>query len=188
MDEYSKKLYMQIVETYGRILYTYQSYIEMSNFLKKMNDIIKLLRIILSTLMTGSFLTLLFANYKYIIQMGTILSIVLLAINLYYKESNFQEKINIYNCASNDLWLIKEEYISLLIDFEHYNTLQIQNMRNELTHKLDAIYRKYLKTSNFCFKIARFRIRKKEIHTFAYKEFAQIMPSFLLNDINNTEK
>lgn len=185
MDEYSKKVYKQIIDAYGRIIYTYQSYIEMSNFLRRMNDIIKLIRIILSALMTGSFLTLLFGNYKYIIQIGTIFSIILLIINLYYKESNYQEKINIYNCASNDLWLIKEEYINLLIDFELYDILQVQNIRNELTYKLDAIYRKYPKTSNFCFKIAGFRMKKKKIHTFESEEFAQILPSFILN--NNSD-
>ncbi|MGN0245175.1 MAG: SLATT domain-containing protein [Lachnospiraceae bacterium] len=181
MKEYTKKLYLQIVESYGRILYTYQCYLEMVNIINKINIMIKRSRIILSAIMTGSFFTSIFGDSRFVLVVGTSFSIILLAINLYYKDAQYQDDINKFTCASNDLWLIKEKYLCLLTDFDQYELSQLKNKRDILINDTDQIYRKYSKTNNLAFIIARYKIKRKEVHKFEDGEFLQLLPTYLNN-------
>ena len=84
----------------------------------KTNDRIKIWQIVLSAITTSGFIVAILSEDKIASVLGAIISLVLLILNSYTKNFNLVEKAQEHKVASDTLWKIREEYVSLLTDFE----------------------------------------------------------------------
>lgn len=179
-SQHKQNLEVQIKEAYGKLVYTYTTHNKEVDRIKKKNTIIKYIQIILSAISTGGFIGSVFADngapYKII---AGLVSTFLLAINIFFKDFDLKEEIVSHQNISNELWLIREQYISLLTDLPILNNQQIMGKRDYLQEKTSEIYKIAPKTSSKSYSTAQKALKKEEEQFFAEKELNQMLPKHL---------
>ncbi len=179
-QEYKLDLLNQIRESYGRVTYSYTTYLKKMNRLEKKFNNLKTFQIILSAITAGGFVGTLFSEYLFAI-IGAIISTLLLTINVYLKDFKLNEEISLCRRASDDLWEIREEYISLLTDSVELNTTQLKEKRDDEIKKLSIIYKKYPKTDKKSYTAAQTALKSEEEQFFSDEELNKMLPKHLRN-------
>lgn len=134
------KLESQIREAYGRVTYTQTCHDKFINRVISLNDQIKIWQIILSAITTSGFIVAIFSDNKVASILGALVSLVLLILNTYTKNFNLIESAQEHKSASDLLWKIREEYVSLLTDFEILEIEEIMRKRDELQERTATVY------------------------------------------------
>ena len=132
VSAYREKLYSQIQEEYGKVVYTYTCHFKMADRLHKRNNWIKWGQIILSAVSTGGFLGVLISNKQILLWAGGLCSTGLLVLTSYLKDKDIYTEKTDHIKTANLLWKIREKYLSLLTDFDEMKTDEITQKRNEL--------------------------------------------------------
>lgn len=78
--------------------------------------------------------------------LSTYISFLLVIFNSYTKNFNLVGEANEHIKTANLLWKIREEYISLLIDFEILSVEEIMVKRDELQNRTFEVYSSSLST------------------------------------------
>ncbi len=178
-SSYGYKLESQIQEAYGRVLYTMTSHDKQAKDLKKKDNTVKIIQIILSALTTGSFIGSVIYDKQLASIVGAILSFVLLIFNLYAKNFKLIEEAKEHENAANMLWKVREEYVSLLVDFQNIEEEQIISKRDELQDRTHKIYSSTPRTNEKSYKRAQKAIKEEEEQSFSKKELNDILPEAL---------
>lgn len=176
---YGYKLESQIREAHGKVLYTMTAHEKQAKSLRKINNTIKIIQIVLSALTTGSFLTSVIYNQQVASIVGAVLSFILLVFNLYTKNFTLIEDANEHENAGNLLWKVREEYVSLLTDFEELEEQQIIEKRDELQERVYKIYSSTPRTNDRSYKKAQKAIKYEEEQSFSEKEINDVLPNAL---------
>ncbi|MBU3137572.1 SLATT domain-containing protein [Clostridium gasigenes] len=171
------KLESQIREAYGRVVYTQTCHEKRINILRTKNENIKVTQIVISALTTGSFLLTIISNEKVSATLGAILSLVLLILNTYAKNFNLIEVAQKHQNASDLLWKIREEYVSLLTDFEILDTSVIMEKRDELQNRTAKVYSNSPRTDSKSYAEAQKALKIEEEQTFSEKEIDVMLPN-----------
>ncbi|MBM7634301.1 SLATT domain-containing protein [Geomicrobium sediminis] len=171
------KLESQIREAYGRIVYTFTCHNKIVHRMLKRNNNIKIWQIVLSALTTGSFLATILNNEVIIGLIGAIFSISLLILNAYVKNFDLIEIAQSHQKAADELWVIREEYVSLLTDFESLEEQEIVKRRDNLQIRTAEIYSKSPRTDAKSYKDAQRSLRTEEEQTFSEKELDLMLPN-----------
>lgn len=169
----------QLKEAYGRIVYSYTTNWKMVDSLIKKNRRIKYWQIALSAISTGGFIGSIVTNETALTCIGGIFSTILLALNLYFKDFNLNEDITRHAVTANALWLIREEYVSLLTDFTSLTTLEICTKRDELMKKTAKIYESAPKTDSKRYAEAQKALKNDEEQFFSDEELNEMLPIHL---------
>ncbi|HAT4122849.1 TPA: SLATT domain-containing protein [Clostridium perfringens] len=169
------KFESQIREAYGKVTYTQTCHDKIIARLNKYNDWIQIIQIVLSALTTGSFLAIIFGEGK-AATFGAIISVLLFILNTLAKNFDFVEKANRHQEAADLLWKIREEYISLLTDFELLNIEEIMEKRNELQDRTFEVYSNSLRTDKKSYREAQKALKTEEEQTFSEKEIDVMLP------------
>lgn len=178
---YRGELEVQLKEAYGRVVYTYTSHLKFMNMLNKKNRRLKYAQIILSAISsTGFFATIIFDKIALAFFSG-IVSLILLCLNLYYKDFNLSENIKQHRMASDKLWLIREKYTSLLTDINVKNIEDIVNQRDTLQQETADIYSTSPKTNSKSYKEAQKALKYEEEQYFSQEELNKMLPEHLRN-------
>jgi hypothetical protein len=114
MDKSLSVIEGQLRECYGRAVYSHKTHEKCADILLTRLSRIKLLQIVLSAVTTGSFLTMILDSGKEAAIVGVLVSTVLLVLNAYTKNYDLGELAEKHKQAANDIWLIREQYLSLL--------------------------------------------------------------------------
>lgn len=178
-DEYRASLKIQIREAYGRVVYTYTTHLKQMNRIQSHEREVKNAQIILSAVSTGGLLGVLAYNKTVWKLVAAIVSTLLLALNLILKNSNYSGDAKQHQLASDDLWYVRERYISLLTDFDTMLTEDIIAKRDELMDEVDRIYRNYPKADSKSYKVAQNSLQNKEEQFFNTEEIDKILPENL---------
>lgn len=178
-SQHKKALIVQIREAYGRVLYTYTSHLKIMNRLVKRNKKIKYTQIALSAVSTGGFIGAVVTNEIILTVIGGLFSTILLAINLFFKDFNLSNEIKQHQVASDDLWLIREEYISLLTDFCILSEAEIISKRDDLQKRTYELYKKSPKTDAKSYSEAQKALKSEEEQFFTKDELDKILPEHL---------
>ncbi|MHC1692232.1 MAG: SLATT domain-containing protein [Sphaerochaetaceae bacterium] len=178
-SQHNEALKTQIREAYGRIVYTYTTHLKKMNRLDKNNRCIKYTQIGLSAISTGGFLGSIITNQVVMTFIGGIFSTVLLFTNLYFKDFNLAEESKQHRIAADNLWLIREQYISLLTDFDAFSENDIIAKRDDLQKLTFEIYNKSPKTDVKSYKAAQRALKFEEEQFFAPEEIDKILPVHL---------
>ena len=180
-DTYREKLKIQLKEAYGRVVYTYTSHLKFMNMLDKKHHRLKYAQILLSAISsTGFFVTIIFDKIILAFVSG-IVSLILLCLNLYYKDFNLSEDIKQHRMTSDKLWLIREKYISLLTDINVKNIEDIVIQRDNLQQETGDIYSTSPKTNSKSYKEAQKALKSEKEQFFTSEELNKMLPEHLRN-------
>lgn len=131
-----KEVYNQIEEAYGKIVYTYTTHIIQASRIKKKNAFLKWSEIILSAISAGGFLATVITDTAVLSWIGGLCSTALLVLSSYFKEVDLVQVQKEHLNTSNKLWALREDYLSLLIDFDKTDYEAIKETRKRLKEEL----------------------------------------------------
>lgn len=178
------KLESQIREAYGRLVYTFTCHNKLVNRLLKRDNTIKVAQIVLSALTTGSLLATIIRNEVFIGILGAILSICLLILNAYVKDFDLVKFAQSHQKAADELWVIREDYVSLLTDFESLELQEVIERRNNLLERTADVYSQSPRTDAKSYKEAQKALKTEEEQTFSEREIDVMLPNSLRREKN----
>jgi hypothetical protein len=168
----------QVRECYGRVIYTHKTHEKCADILLARLAKIKLALIILSAVTTGGFIGVIFGEAYLGSLFGGIASLFLLILNTYMKDYDLGELAQKHKRTANDLWLIREKYLSLLVDI-HIKKLPLESLleaRDILLQELHAIYIGAPSTTYSGYLQAQNALKVKEDMTFSEEEIDNFLP------------
>lgn len=171
------KLESQIREAYGRIVYTFTCHNKIVQRMLSKNEKIKILQIIFSALTTGGFIVTIIADEKIAGILGALVSISLLIMNAYTKNFDLVETAQSHQKAADALWIIREEYVSLLTDFELLDDATVMAKRDDLQNRTADVYAQSPKTDYKSYVAAQRALKTEEEQTFSDNEIDVMLPN-----------
>ena len=171
----------QLRECFGRVVYSHKTHEKCADLLLSRLGKIKLLQITLSALTTGGFISAFLGSGMIGALLGTIVSTILLALNAYTKNYDLGELAQKHRQAGADLWMIREEYLSLLADIR-VNEITIESIvarRDELLKELHSVYAGAPSTTYQAYRKAQIALQQLEDMTFSNSEIDAFLPSEL---------
>lgn len=171
----------QLRESYGRVVYSHKTHEKCADILLCTLSRIRIWQIVLSAITTAGFIGAVFGAGKIGAVLGLIVSTVLLALNSYTKNYDLGELAQKHKQAANDLWIIRENYLSLLVDIamKERPLEALQKQRDELIKQLHAVYSGAPSTTYKAYKRAQQALQKLEDMTFSDAEIDAFLPKEL---------
>lgn len=171
----------QLRESYARVVYSHKTHEKCADMLLDRHSTIKLWQIILSALTTGGFISTFLGSGNVGAAIGVILSTSLLILNAYTKNYDLGELAQKHKQAANDIWLIREKYLSLLTDLASGSKTidTLQQERDNLITELHSVYTGSPSTNYKGYKKAQEALKKYEDMTFSAEEVDAFLPSEL---------
>lgn len=171
----------QLRECYGRVVYSHKTHEKCADILLSRLSNIKIWQIILSALTTGGFISTFFGSGEIGAAVGVFLSTTLLVLNAYTKNYDLGELAQKHKQAANEIWLIREKYLSLLTDLEmgSKSSEEIQITRDTLLADLHSVYAGSPSTTFEAYKKAQEALQTKEDMTFSDEEIDAFLPKEL---------
>lgn len=182
MEVNRDRLLSQIKEAHGKVVYTYTAHHKIVDRSKRWKAILDWIEISITSASAVGLLSGFITNETALKLIGGLSAAVSLAITLFTKNDSLQTAIKEHTDAANDLWLVREKYQSLIIDFDGKETTQIQVARTAIMNEVDQINRKYPGTDPRSYKAAQKALKKNEEQYFAPGEADQLLP----HDQNNS--
>ena len=174
----------QLRECYGRAVYSHKTHEKCADILLTRLARIKLLQIVLSAITTGSLLTTILGSGNEAAVIGVVVSTALLVLNAYAKNYDLGELAQKHKQAANDIWLIREQYLSLLTDLAESSQSAdgIRVERDRLVVALHAVYSGSPSTTYAAYRRAQESLKHNEEMTFSDAEIDVFLPKQLRSD------
>jgi hypothetical protein len=171
----------QLRECYGRVVYSHKTHEKCADILLSRLANIKLAQIILSAITTAGFVGVIFGAGTLGAIVGVVVSIALLILNSYTKNYDLGELAQKHKQAANDLWLVRERYLSLLVDLamKEKPLEMLQTQRDELVEQLHAVYSGSPNTTFQAYRKAQEALQTQEELTFSDTEIDAFLPTEL---------
>ncbi len=171
----------QLRECFGRVVYSHKTHEKCADILLSRLAKIKLWQIILASITTAGFIAAVLGTNKIGAVIGVLVSTILLVINAYTKDYDLGELAQKHKQAANDLWLIREKYLSLIIDLVMGKKLMetLQTTRDELLSELHSVYSGAPSTTFQAYRKAQDALKKYEDMTFSDEEIDAFLPKEL---------
>mgnify|MGYP000865804908 CR=1 FL=1 len=171
----------QIREIFGRVVYSHKTQEKCADIVLELHKCLKLTLIVISALVTTSFLVKIFGDNQWSLIVGVILSTILLGLNTYTKDYDLGEIAQKHTNAANDLWDIRECFLSLLTDMKVglLSVNQIVARRDELQNRLYNVYSGSPRTNYKAYKEAQKALQVNEELTFSDEEIDSFLPQEL---------
>lgn len=155
-----EKLRNQVTESAANTVYTYAAHWNIVNRLKDQYKKIKLSQIVLTAISTTGILTSLISGVFCLSWIGGGASAIALALNLYMLNFDVADEIKKHTDAANELWIVREGYKSLLVDFDALKEDEIRRKRDRLIETVAQVNKEYPGTDEKAFKKAQEEIGK----------------------------
>jgi hypothetical protein len=169
----------QLRESYGRVVYSHKTHEKCADILLANGTRLRLVQIGLSAVSTGGALSAVASqSSKAGAIIATAVSTVLLAVNTYTKNFDHGELAQKHKNSANQLWGIRERYLSLLVDVRmgERPIEALQKERDIITKDLGAIYRSAPPTNSKAYAKAQDALKKREDLTFSDQEIDAFLP------------
>jgi len=175
------QLQAQVRECYGRVVYSHKTQEKCCDILLDRLSTLKLTQVVLSAITTGGFIVTIIGENKWGAIVGVVVSTLLLVINAYTKNHDLGEIAQKHKQAANDMWLIREKYLSLLTDISIGTKSQEDLIaeRDDLMNALHKIYIGAPATNSKAYEGARQALQNEEELTFTEQEIDQLLPEKL---------
>ena len=171
----------QLRECFGRVVYSHKTHEKQVDILVKRLSRIRLWQIVLSAIITGSFIFRFLGLGEIGSIIGTVLSAVLLCLTLYTKDYNLAELAQKHKQAANEIWLIREKYQSLITDLVvgEKPLEAVRQERDVLMEDLHLIYSSAPSTNSQAYTKAQKSLKQDEDVTFSDEEIDAFLPKEL---------
>lgn len=178
--EYRERLRGQIKESYGRLSYTYQTQQEAATLKRTMANRISISQIILTAVSTCGVISAILGQTGIGVGavVASITSALSLGLNLYSRGSKLPEEAEEHVRCANRLWVVLQDYESLLTDFDDLEVREIRRCRDSLIEKQAEIYAEAPRTSDKTYEKARDRLKNGH-QSFEPGEIGKLLPSRL---------
>jgi DNA repair ATPase RecN len=135
----------------------------------------------LSAITTAGFIGAVFGAGQLTTVVGLIVSTSLLALNAYTKNYDLGELAQKHKQAANDLWLVRENFLSLLVDIamKERPLETLQEHRDKLIEELHTVYGGAPSTTFKAYKKAQEALKTLEDMTFSDAEIDAFLPKEL---------
>ena len=97
----------------------------------------------------------------------------------YFKDTDLSAVHKLHLDTSNKLWLLREEYLSLLTDFLTLSREDIVSRRDDLQERVAKVYASAPLTDNKSYSLAQKALKENESQFFSRQELNQILPETL---------
>lgn len=184
-ESHKRDLKVQIREAFGRVVYTYTTHLKQAEFLVKKNKRIRIWQIFLSAISTGGFLGAIASDEVVMTWVAGIVSTILLALNLFFKEFDLAGDISSHRATAHELWIIREQYISLLTDFSVLSEDIIMERRDKLQESTVKVYTTARPTDHRSYLAAQKALKEDEEQFFDTEEIDQMLPEHLRESSRN---
>ncbi|MCP1156995.1 SLATT domain-containing protein [Bacillus infantis] len=169
----------QIRECYGRVVYSHKTHEKCADILLKRNNHIKVWQLVLSAITTGSFLATILGNGNIAAIVGTVISTILLILNAYTKDFELVSVAEEHRNAANNIWIIREDYLSLITDLKDMSPDELIKRRDFLQKELSEVYKGSPRTNFKAYEQARDALKNNEELTFSEDEIDLLLPKQL---------
>ena len=171
----------QLRECYGRVVYSHKTHEKCADILLSNLARIKLWQIILSAIITAGFIGAVFGAGQVSAILGIIMSTALLALNAYTKDYDLGELAQKHKQSASDLWIIREKYLSLLVDLalREKSLENLQQQHDKLIEQLHTVYSGAPSTTFKAYKKAQEALKKLDEMSFTDKEIDNFLPKEL---------
>lgn len=169
----------QLRDAYGKLTYTYTCHNKMCNRMLSIDHCYKIFQIILSIITVFTIILSILLDATLAAIVGVISSASLLYVNVYLKDFNLCDIANEHRKTQNELWKIREEYVSLLTDFNQLDYDDIIERRDDLQKRTAMIYENAPRTDSKAYKKAQKALKIDEEQKFSDEEIDDMLPSYL---------
>lgn len=171
----------QLRECFGRVVYSHKTHEKCADILLSRLSVIKLWQIILSAVTTSGFLAIILGAGNAGVVIGVLVSTALLVLNAYTKNYDLGELAQKHKQSANDLWIIREKYLSLITDLRmgEIPLEKLQQIRDELLQELHAVYSGAPNTTYLAYRKAQEALKTLEDLTFSDEEIDAFLPKEL---------
>lgn len=171
----------QLRECYGRVVYSHKTHEKCADILLGRLSTIKVWQIVLSALTTAGFFSTFLGSGNVGAGIGVVISTILLVLNAYTKNYDLGELAQKHKQAANDIWLLREKYLSLLTDLAiGTKPLDVlQEDRDGLLTELHSVYAGSPSTTYQAYKKAQEALKRNEDMTFSDEEIDAFLPKEL---------
>lgn len=184
--EYREKLYSQIQEQYGKLVFAYTCQWKTADHLQKTSNKFKWIQIVLSAICAGGCLAVIVTDRIFLAWIGGIVSTLLLVVSGYLKDKDFAKEQKEHQVAATQMWVVREDYVSLMTDFDTLEIQEIIERRDNLIKRSAEIYEKAPQTDDKSYKEAQDALNNKEEQFFTQGELNVILPIHLRKDIRES--
>ncbi len=168
----------QIRECFGRVAWSHKTQEKCADILITRNSRIKLAQIILSAITITSLIFFIIGQRQIGVIIGVIFSTILLILNTYLKDHDLGEIAQKHANSANDLWDIREMYLSLLTDIKA-GVVSIEDIiqkRDGIQEELSNIYNGAPRTIPKAYSLATKALKMNEELTFSDEEIDLLLP------------
>lgn len=170
----------QLREMYGRAAYTHKTHEKMADGYIRRYGLIKTVEIWLSALAATSLLLAVFGDSRAGTIVGAVLSTILLALTLYFKEASLGEQAQKHTVVGSKLWGVREALLSLLVDMHDGRAVEeVRAERDRLNQLLEDIYKSAPRTSSTAYEAAQKALKADEELYFTDAELDRMLPKRL---------
>ena len=178
MPDYRLVLEGQVRECFARVVYSHKTHEKCVDILLTRLNRVQWGQIILSAITTGGLVTTLFGGSQCGVIIGAFTSTALLILNAIVKNFDLGEVAQKHKQAANELWIIREKYLSLLVDLRKLdNPIEsIQKRRDDLLEQLHSVYVGAPSTTSDAYHDAQKALKILEEMTFSKDEIESLLP------------
>lgn len=171
----------QIRECFGRVVYSHKTHEKCADILLSRLSWLKHTQIVLSVLVSGSLLTTMFGDQPSKGIIPTVLSGILLFINLYFKNYNYGQMAQAHKESADRLWNARESYLCLLTDLNCgiLTMSQAADKRDKLQKEVATIHSNAPRTNSNAYAKAQDALKYREDMTFSVEEIDAFLPEAL---------
>lgn len=171
----------QLRECFARAAWTHKAHEKCADIVLAKHNRIKLWQVILSALTTTGVLANVFGAVKWAGMISAVLSALLFSINLFVRGHDFGEIAKKHADAASNLWLLREKYLSLLVDLK-MGTLDLAAMQQQRDLLLDQLHNTYKgapRTMHKAYQKASKALKVNEELTLSDEEIDRFLPAEL---------
>jgi ElaB/YqjD/DUF883 family membrane-anchored ribosome-binding protein len=170
----------QLREMYARAAYTHKTHEKMADRYISRYKLIKNAEIFLSAVTTSSLLLAVLGDTHPYTLVGAVLSTILLAFTLYFKEASLGEQAQKHTLVASKLWGIREALLSLLVDMNDGRAVdEIRAARDRLNATLEDICKAAPRTNSKAYADAQKALKQAEELFFTDDELNRLLPKEL---------
>jgi alpha-beta hydrolase superfamily lysophospholipase len=168
----------QLREAYGRVVYSHKTHEKCADLLLQRQGLIQIVQIVLSAVTTGGLIAAAFGTARWATITALVVSACLVGLNSYMKDNDIGSAAQKHRQAAADLWFIREQYQSLLVDvaMREKPLESLQDHRDKLVSQLRDIYKGAPSTNYKAYKRAQEALQKMEDMTFSDAEIDAFLP------------
>lgn len=179
LNKQKGKLENQIRDAYGKLTYTETTHYKAYDRFNRYDAWAKWGQIILSGMSVTGAVAALVSDETCVKTITVVISVILFVLNAFLKNFRPLEIAGKHKKSADQLWSLREKYVSLLTDIPMMDIVGIVKKRDELQNATAAVYADSLGTDSADYSKAQKALKEGEEQFFSDMELDKMLPRHL---------